>query len=103
MINDFGWIIMDISATTSRDSGEWTCVVSNEAGEAKSSAYLNVSSKESIIFDSMQPQSLERIMEMEAEKPVPDETPPKVSFRDQLIINKSFIKKVINSRKNGNF
>lgn len=80
MINDFGWIIMDISASESRDSGEWMCVVSNEVGEAKSSASINVLSKESIIFDSMQPQSLERIMEMEAEKPVPDEAAPKVSF-----------------------
>ncbi|VDK66159.1 unnamed protein product, partial [Onchocerca ochengi] len=87
MINDFGWIIMDISATTSRDSGEWTCVVSNEAGEAKSSAYLNVSSKESIIFDSMQPQSLERIMEMEAEKPVPDEAPPKIFDPPQITVH----------------
>lgn len=82
MINDFGWIIMDISATESRDSGEWTCVVSNEIGEAKSSATINVLSKESIIFDSIQPQSLERIREMEAEKPIPEEAPPKVSFID---------------------
>lgn len=82
MINDFGWIIMDIGATESRDSGEYICVVSNEIGEAKTSASINVLSKESIIFDSMQPQSLERIMEMEAKKPVPDEAPPKVSSSD---------------------
>ncbi|OZC07058.1 hypothetical protein X798_05950 [Onchocerca flexuosa] len=87
MINDFGWIIMDISATESRDSGEWTCIVSNEVGEAKSSANLNVSSKESIIFDSMQPQSLERIMEMEAEKPVPDEAPPKIFDPPQITVH----------------
>lgn len=87
MINDFGWIIMDISATELRDSGEWTCVVSNEAGEAKSSATINVLSKESIIFDSMQPQSLKRIMELEAGKPIPDEAPPKIFDPPQITIH----------------
>ncbi|VDK72603.1 unnamed protein product [Litomosoides sigmodontis] len=84
MINDFGWIIMDISATESRDSGEWICVLSNEIGKAETSASINVLSKESIIFDSMQPQSLERIMEMEAEKPVPAEAPPKIFDPPQI-------------------
>ncbi|CAG9532190.1 unnamed protein product [Cercopithifilaria johnstoni] len=87
MINDFGWIIMDISAAESRDSGEWTCIISNEVGEAKSSASINVFTKESIIFDSMQPQSLERIMEMEAEKPVPDEAPPKIFDSPQITVH----------------
>lgn len=70
---------MDINATEPRDSGEWTCVISNEAGEAKSSATVNVLSKASIILDSIQPQSLERIREMEAIKPAPEEAAPKVS------------------------
>nr|CDQ05422.1 BMA-KETN-1, isoform j [Brugia malayi] len=87
MINDFGWIIMDINATESRDSGEWTCVVSNEVGEAKSSASINVLSKESIVSDSMQPQSLERIMEMEAEKPIPYEAPPKIFDPPQITVH----------------
>lgn len=87
MINDFGWIIMDINAAESRDSGEWTCVVSNEVGDAQSSAFINVLGKESIVIDSMQPQSLQRIKEIEAEKPVPDEPIPKVSFSDLLADN----------------
>ncbi|KAM3716725.1 Kettin [Dirofilaria immitis] len=87
MINDFGWVIMDISATESRDNGEWTCIVSNEVGEAKSSASINISNKEDIVLDSMQPQSLERIMEIEAGKPVLDEVPPKIFGPPQITVH----------------
>uniref|UniRef100_A0A915PRJ2 Ig-like domain-containing protein n=1 Tax=Setaria digitata TaxID=48799 RepID=A0A915PRJ2_9BILA len=87
MINDFGWIIMDINATEPRDTGEWTCVASNKAGSARCSANINVLGKESIIFDSMQPQSLERIMEIEAVKPVPAEAPPKVFGAPQITLH----------------
>lgn len=80
IISDFGWIILDINATEPRDSGEWTCMASNEAGEAKCSGTVNVLSKESIVFDSIQPQSLEKIREIEAEKSEPEEAPPKVSM-----------------------
>uniref|UniRef100_A0A183TXY2 Immunoglobulin I-set domain protein n=1 Tax=Toxocara canis TaxID=6265 RepID=A0A183TXY2_TOXCA len=78
MISDFGWIILDINQTEPRDTGEWTCVATNSAGEAKCSATINVLSRENIVFDSIQPQSLERIREIEAPKPLPEEAPAKV-------------------------
>ncbi|KAK0408252.1 hypothetical protein QR680_003855 [Steinernema hermaphroditum] len=75
MINDFGWVIMDINATEPRDSGEWTCVASNSAGEASASTQINVQGKESLLLDPLHPQSLERILEIEAGKPAPEEAP----------------------------
>ena len=80
MISDFGWIILDINQTEPRDSGEWTCVATNAMGEATCSATLNISGKESIVLNSLQPQSLDRIREIEAVKPAPEEAPPRVSF-----------------------
>uniref|UniRef100_A0A158P8T2 Titin n=1 Tax=Angiostrongylus cantonensis TaxID=6313 RepID=A0A158P8T2_ANGCA len=78
MINDFGWVIMDINQAEVRDSGEWTCVAKNEAGEAQCSAQLTVVGKENIVLDSLNPQSLERIQEIEAEKPAISEQPAPV-------------------------
>ena len=78
MINDFGWIILDINQTETRDSGEWVCRAYNSAGEATSTASMNILGKESIVYDAQQPQSLPRIQELEAPKPLPEEAPPKV-------------------------
>ncbi|KJH46031.1 immunoglobulin I-set domain protein [Dictyocaulus viviparus] len=72
MINDFGWIIMDINQAEVRDSGEWTCVAKNAAGEAQCSATLTFADA---MLDSLNPQSLERIREIEAEKPAVPEQP----------------------------
>ncbi|VDN06754.1 unnamed protein product [Thelazia callipaeda] len=87
MINDFGWVIMDISGVEPRDSGEWTCVASNKAGEAKCSAIINILSKESIVRDSIQPQSLDRIIEIETRKPALPELPPKVFEAPKVIVH----------------
>uniref|UniRef100_A0A1I7XLF8 Immunoglobulin I-set domain protein n=1 Tax=Heterorhabditis bacteriophora TaxID=37862 RepID=A0A1I7XLF8_HETBA len=75
MINDFGWVIMDINQTEVRDSGEWRCVAKNAAGEAECSTNLAVQGKENIAYDSLQPQSLDRIREIEADKPELPEIP----------------------------
>ncbi|CAD6198030.1 unnamed protein product [Caenorhabditis auriculariae] len=75
MINDFGWIIMDIGQTEVRDSGEWKCVVRNQAGEAESSVQLSVQGREGIAYDSLQPQSLDRIKVIEAGRPAAPEVP----------------------------
>ncbi|PAV62890.1 hypothetical protein WR25_23783 isoform D [Diploscapter pachys] len=75
MINDFGWIIMDINQTEVRDSGDWKCVAKNAAGEAESSASLNVVGKETLLLDTMHPQSLDRIRQIEAGRGVPMEQP----------------------------
>lgn len=78
MINDFGWVIFDINQTEPRDTGEWTCVAKNSAGEARCSAILNILGRDSIVCDPIQLQSLQRIQEIEAIKPLPGEPPSKV-------------------------
>ncbi|ETN87097.1 hypothetical protein NECAME_01255 [Necator americanus] len=78
MINDFGWVIMDINQVEVRDTGDWTCVAKNAAGEAQCSAPLKVAGKESILLDAINPQSLDRIREIEAEKPAAPEAPDRV-------------------------
>ncbi|KAK6037027.1 immunoglobulin I-set domain protein, partial [Cooperia oncophora] len=70
--------IMDINQVEPRDTGEWTCVASNPAGEARCSAPLNVTSRENIVLDSLNPQSLDRIREIEADKPAAPEAPAPV-------------------------
>ncbi|UMM33610.1 hypothetical protein L5515_007025 [Caenorhabditis briggsae] len=86
MINDFGWVIMDIAQTEPRDSGEWKCVAKNAAGEASSTATINVQGKEVILQDSLQPQSLDRIRQIEAGKPAPTERPDQ-EFEAPVIVN----------------
>ncbi|MFH4979231.1 hypothetical protein AB6A40_005940, partial [Gnathostoma spinigerum] len=88
MISDFGWIILDVNAVEPRDSGEWTCVASNEVGEDKCSAKMNVKPRESVILDSTQPQSWLMLQELEATKPVPEEVekvfpPPQITVHLQ--------------------
>lgn len=48
MINDFGWVIMDINQAEVRDSGDWTCLARNQAGEAQCTAPLTVVGRETI-------------------------------------------------------
>uniref|UniRef100_A0A8R1HM90 Ig-like domain-containing protein n=1 Tax=Caenorhabditis japonica TaxID=281687 RepID=A0A8R1HM90_CAEJA len=86
MINDFGWVIMDIAQTEPRDSGEWKCVAKNAAGEAVSTATLGVQGKEVILHDSLQPQSLDRIRQIEAGKPAPEERPDQ-QFEAPVIVS----------------
>ncbi|TKR69858.1 hypothetical protein L596_021954 [Steinernema carpocapsae] len=91
MINDFGWVIMDINSTEPRDTGEWTCVATNSAGEAKASTDLSVQGRETLLLDPLHPQSLEIIREIEAGKPEPEEAPapvfdaPKITVQLQAI------------------
>ncbi|CAB3397921.1 unnamed protein product [Caenorhabditis bovis] len=86
MINDFGWIIMDIGQVDTRDSGEWKCIVKNAAGEAESSATLNVEGRDGILQDSLQPQSLSHIQKIEAGKPVPEPLPEQ-QFEAPVIVS----------------
>ncbi len=85
MIADFGWIILDINHTEPRDSGEWTCVARNARGEAASTAIVNVGGKDAVVYDSIQPQSLDRIREIEAPKPALDELPPAEYAMPQIV------------------
>ncbi|OUC40200.1 immunoglobulin I-set domain protein [Trichinella nativa] len=74
-INDFGFVLFDISSVDMRDNGQWTCVAKNKVGQAQCSANIQCSPKAGIIIDSQQPQSLPRILELEAVKATPEVLP----------------------------
>ncbi len=48
MINDFGWVILDINQVEPRDTGEWTCRAYNAMGEARSSGQIRCVGKDNI-------------------------------------------------------
>uniref|UniRef100_A0A7E4ZS77 Immunoglobulin I-set domain protein n=1 Tax=Panagrellus redivivus TaxID=6233 RepID=A0A7E4ZS77_PANRE len=66
IINDFGWIILNLSSVDERDSGVWECVATNEAGEARESTELNVLGRDVIYGDTQHEESWRRIQEIEA-------------------------------------
>ncbi|CAJ0920993.1 unnamed protein product, partial [Mesorhabditis belari] len=74
-IQDFGWVILDINHTETRDTGEWRVVASNQAGQAESTCQLSVQGREGILQDPLQPQSLQRISEIEAPRLAPEAAP----------------------------
>lgn len=77
IVNDFGWVILDIGQVDVRDSGEWLCHAYNSAGEAKTIGHINVLQRDSIIYDPQQPQSLPRIQDLERPRLAPTAAPPK--------------------------
>ncbi|CAI4222564.1 unnamed protein product [Auanema sp. JU1783] len=85
MINDFGWIILDINQTETRDSGEWKCIAKNAAGQAEATTQLQIQGRENIAYDSLQPQSLDRIREIESAKPVAPEAAATVYSAPQIV------------------
>uniref|UniRef100_A0A914PTN8 Ig-like domain-containing protein n=1 Tax=Panagrolaimus davidi TaxID=227884 RepID=A0A914PTN8_9BILA len=72
VVNDFGWIILNLSSVTERDSGTWECVATNAAGEARVSTELTVQGKDVIIADVQHEESWRRIQEIEAPKERPE-------------------------------
>ncbi|XP_023947919.2 titin [Bicyclus anynana] len=62
---DFGFAALDILTVYGEDSGEYTCKVINNLGQAISSIKLNVQSKESIIRDTQHESALEKIQYLE--------------------------------------
>ncbi|XP_022670614.1 titin-like isoform X6 [Varroa destructor] len=73
-IHDFGMVSLDISGARSEDSGLYTCHAVNESGEAISTCTVKVEGSSGLLLGSLQPESLERIREMEAyQAPTPRE------------------------------
>ena len=70
MINDFGFIVLDIDWTFKRDSGSYKCVAINKCGTAEVTCKLACKSKKDIIIDSQLPSgmSMDRLKELEARK-----------------------------------
>lgn len=78
-LNDFGFVVLEISPVYPEDSGEYICRAVNRAGEAVTSTKISCSPKESIIARSQLPERMsgaqKRIDEIEAPKPLPELAP----------------------------
>lgn len=67
MVNDFGFISLDMSYTYARDSGEYICRATNKWGSATTKATITCKSKRDIILESQLPQGIsgEKLKELE--------------------------------------
>lgn len=86
VVNDFGFISLDMDYVYSRDSGEYICRATNKWGTAITKANLTCTAKLNVILDSQLPDGMsgEKLKALEQgpvqEKIVPDEIeaiPPK--------------------------
>ncbi|RXG68646.1 Titin, partial [Armadillidium vulgare] len=85
MMDDFGFVVLDLEWTFARDSGEYVCRATNKWGQATTSATLNIKSKHGVDMNTQLPQGMtaEKLKELERgpllEKPDVDEqaVPPK--------------------------
>ncbi|XP_018397088.1 PREDICTED: titin [Cyphomyrmex costatus] len=66
MVSDFGFVVMDIAGVMSHDSGEYVCKASNKYGEDYTKATIKCFGKSEVYLDSLQPDSLARIRELES-------------------------------------
>ncbi|XP_063986913.1 titin isoform X6 [Diachasmimorpha longicaudata] len=66
MVSDFGFVVMDIAGVMSHDSGEYVCKASNKFGEDFTKATIKCFGKSGVYLDSLQPDSLAKIRELEA-------------------------------------
>ncbi|KAI5701651.1 hypothetical protein M8J75_011738 [Diaphorina citri] len=65
MVSDFGFVVMDIAYVQSHDSGEYVCRAWNKYGEDFTRATIKCFGKGGVYLDSLQPESLARIRELE--------------------------------------
>lgn len=65
-VSDFGFVVMDISYIQDHDSGEYVCKASNKYGEDYTRATISARGKGGVFFDSLQPDSLAKIRELES-------------------------------------
>lgn len=78
MVSDFGFVVMDIAGVMAHDTGEYVCKASNKYGEDYTKATLKCFGKSGVYLDSLQPDSLARIRELESyggEQPTTPTTP----------------------------
>lgn len=66
MVSDFGFVVMDIAGVLSHDSGEYVCKASNKFGEDSTKAIIKCFGKSGVYLDSLLPDSLAKIRELEA-------------------------------------
>nr|XP_036671085.1 titin isoform X4 [Drosophila suzukii] len=64
-VSDFGYVVLDISYLQDHDSGEYVCRAWNKYGEDFTRTTLNCGGRGGVFYDSLQPDSLQRIRELE--------------------------------------
>uniref|UniRef100_A0A0K8UMS0 Regulatory protein zeste n=1 Tax=Bactrocera latifrons TaxID=174628 RepID=A0A0K8UMS0_BACLA len=64
-VSDFGYVVLDIAYLQDHDSGEYMCRAYNKYGEDFTRATLNCGGRGGVFYDSLQPDSLPRIRELE--------------------------------------
>ncbi|XP_054706308.1 titin-like isoform X2 [Uloborus diversus] len=64
-LSDFGYVVMDISFVHVEDSGEYVCVATNKYGSDTTRCTIECTGHGKIFRDTLQPQSLEKIAELE--------------------------------------
>jgi titin len=65
-VSDFGYVLLDIAYVQSHDSGEYICKASNKYGEDYTRATIQCFGKSGVFFETLQPESLARIRELES-------------------------------------
>lgn len=67
MLNDFGFVALDIDYVYARDSGEYLCRATNKWGTATTIAKVTCKSRRGVIFDSQLPEGMtaDRLKELE--------------------------------------
>lgn len=67
ILNDFGFIALDMDYAYQRDTGEYTCVATNKWGTAKTSAKVSCIGKHGIVSESQLPDGMttERLKDLE--------------------------------------
>lgn len=65
-VSDFGYVLLDIAYVQSHDSGEYVCRAYNKYGEDFTRATIECFGKSGVFYDSLQPDSLAKIRELES-------------------------------------
>lgn len=89
LTNDFGYIALDILYAYPEDTGTYMVRASNQVGEAVTTCVVRVAEKRSIIYDTHNPEGLERIQQLESQtirglQDIEDKEPIPPTFVSQL-------------------
>ena len=74
-VSDFGYVLLDIAYGQTEDSGEYECRATNKHGTDSTRATLRCQGRGGVYLDSLQPQALKHISELEM-TPEVDGKPP---------------------------
>lgn len=74
-VSDFGFVVMDIAYTQNHDTGEYVCRAYNKYGEDFTKASITCYGRSGVYLDSLQPDSLAKIRELESLQGAQHQTP----------------------------